>query len=124
MIEEPVGVCGIDCSRCALLKASFGDVEAAESLARWWKSEGWMREDEGAAEVLAGGPHCLGCREDRSSHWSPECWILTCCVDDRDLASCHECGDFACERLEAWASQNERYTEALDRLRSMAQAAP
>jgi len=32
MIEEPIAVCGIDCARCPLLKASFGDVEAAEQL--------------------------------------------------------------------------------------------
>ena len=71
MIEEPIAVCGIDCANCGLLKASFGDAEAAEQLAGWWKSEGWMSEDEGAAEVLERGPHCLGCRGDRHRRLLP-----------------------------------------------------
>jgi hypothetical protein len=114
-----IAVCGIDCTNCPLLKASLGDVHAAEGLARWWRSEGWLKEDEGAAEVLRGGPHCLGCRGERSRHWSANCWILKCCVDDRGLAFCNECDDFACEQLVEWAAQNDSYTEALNRLRRM-----
>ena len=123
MIEEPIAVCGIDCANCGILKASFGDAEAAEQLAGWWKSEGWMSEDEGAAEVLERGPHCLGCRGDRSTHWSADCWILKCCVDDKGLGSCHECGEFACEQLLEWAAQNDQYTSALNRLRRMKESA-
>jgi hypothetical protein len=87
MVEEPVAVCGIDCAHCPLLKASFGDTEAAEHLAGWWRSEGWLKENEGAAEVLERGPHCLGCRGDRSAHWAANCWILKCCVDDKAWTS-------------------------------------
>jgi len=83
-----------------------------------------MSEDEGAAEVLVGGPHCLGCQGDRATHWSADCWILKCCVDDKGLEYCHECGDFACEPLVEWAAQNDRYTEALNRLRGMKGTAP
>ena len=114
-----ITVCGIDCIRCPLLKASLGDARAAEHLARWLRSEGWVEEDVGAAEVLEGGPHCLGCRGDRATHWSANCWILKCCVDDKGLEFCHECDDFACELLVEWAAQNDKYTEALNRLRRM-----
>ena len=123
MGQEMIAVCGIDCTNCPLRKASLGDTEAAEQLAGWWKSEGWLKESEGVKEVLERGPHCLGCRGDRATHWSANCWILKCCVDDRGLASCHECGEFACERLVEWAAQNEGYTEALNRLRRLAEAA-
>lgn len=119
MMENPIAVCGLDCASCPLLKASLGDVQAAEQLAGWWKGEGWLSEDEGAAEILARGPHCLGCRGDRAAHWSANCWILQCCVDDRGLNSCHECDDFACERLVEWAAGDEHYTAALERLRGM-----
>ncbi len=123
MSKEMTAVCGLDCAACGLLKASLGDVQAAEGLAGWWKSEGWLAEHEGAAEVLARGPHCLGCRGDRATHWSANCWILQCCVDDRGLASCHEGDDFACERLVDWAAQNDGYTAALNRLRRLREAA-
>ena len=123
MSEDRIAVCGIDCAQCPLLRASLGDAEAAEQLAGWWKSEGWLEEDEGAAEILEGGPHCLGCRADRATHWSADCWILKCCVDDRGLDFCHECDGFACEQLVEWAAQSDRHTEALSRLRRMRSAA-
>ena len=50
-------------------------------------------------------------------------WILRCCVDDKSLDSCYKCDDFACEGLVKWASQNDGYTEALNRLRQMREAA-
>lgn len=123
MSENMIAVCGIDCTNCPLLKASRGDAQAAEHLAGWWRSEGWLKEDEGATEVLLRGPHCLGCRGDRATHWSANCWILKCCVDDKGLGSCHECGEFACEQLLEWAAQNDGYTEALNCLRRMKESA-
>ena len=120
MREKMIAVCGLDCSGCPLLKASLGDLKAAEHLAKWWKSAGWLDENQGPEDVIAAGPHCLGCRGDRAKHWSPKCWILQCAVDERGLDSCHECGDFPCERLVEWAAQNEGYTEALNSLRTMA----
>lgn len=39
MSETLIAVCGIDCTACRLRVASLGDVEAAESLAGWWKKE-------------------------------------------------------------------------------------
>lgn len=122
MAENMIAICGIDCTDCPLLRASHGDIKAAEHLAAWWKSEGWLSEDEGAEAVLKGGPHCLGCRGDRSTHWSANCWILECCVDSKGLESCHVCDEFACDKLVEWAAQNDRYTAALNRLHHMKQA--
>jgi hypothetical protein len=119
MSEPMMAVCGLDCSGCPLLKASFGDLQAAEHLAEWWKSAGWLSEDQGPEDVIAGGPHCLGCLGDRTRHWSSNCWILQCAVDERGLDSCHQCDDFPCTRLVAWAAQNDGYAAALDRLRQM-----
>jgi hypothetical protein len=124
MSEKMIAVCGLDCGACDIYKASLGDVEAAQNLAGWWKGMGWLKEDEGVEEVLARGPHCLGCRGDRDKHWSAECAFLTCCVDQKGLTSCHECDDFVCERLEERLQnpppgQGAKYQEALDRLRAM-----
>jgi hypothetical protein len=119
MSEEMIAVCGLDCVQCALRGASLGDRDAAERLVGWWRSMAWLEEDEGADEVIARGPHCLGCRGDRSTHWSPDCWILKCCVDERGLDSCHLCGLFPCEQLVEWAKDNDGYSAALDRLRGL-----
>ena len=112
---NPIAVCGLDCTGCPLLKAAT-DEAAAQDLVGWFKHEGWIEEQEGAAEIMARGPYCQGCRGDRSIHWSANCWILKCCVDDRGLEFCYECEAFPCQRLTDWAKQNDQYTQALDRL--------
>jgi len=120
--EQIIAVCGLDCTLCPLRRASLGDIEAAQGLAEWWKKEGWLKEDEGASEVLERGPHCQHCRGDRAVHWSPDCWILKCCVDDKGLEFCYECKDFPCGRLSDWAKENTSYTQALARMWQMREA--
>jgi hypothetical protein len=113
-----IAVCGLDCTGCPLRKAAT-DESAAQDLVGWFKHEGWLKEHEGAAEIMARGPYCQWCRGDRSVHWSANCWILECCVDDKGLEFCYECEAFPCQRLTDWAKQNEQYTQALDRLHGM-----
>jgi hypothetical protein len=118
MDERLIAVCGLDCTDCAL-RTSATDERAAEELAGWFRGMGWIAEDGGVAEIQAHGPYCQGCHGDRAVHWSADCWILKCCVDDKGLSFCYECGDFPCQPLGEWAAQNERYTEAFDRLRRL-----
>ena len=68
---------------------------------------------------MARGPHCLGCRGDRSAHWAESCWILKCCVDNKGLEYCYECELFPCARLSEWAEERNQYAEALKRLQQM-----
>jgi putative nucleotidyltransferase with HDIG domain len=69
--------------------------------------------------VSAEDIRCKGCKGDRDRHWSPDCWILTCCVDERGLEFCNQCEVFPCTRLAEWASTSPRYTAALERLKRM-----
>ena len=117
-----IAVCGLDCTGCPLLNAAT-DKAAAQDLVGWFKHEGWLKEHEGVAEIMARGPYCKGCRGDRSVHWSANCWILKCCVDDSGLEVCYECEPFPCQRLADWAEQNEKYAQSLDRLHHMGQEA-
>jgi hypothetical protein len=67
--------------------------------------------------------YCKGCREDRSLHWSPECPLLICCVDERHLEHCAQCEDFLCEKLEAFAGDGQpHHKEAVERLSRIAQS--
>lgn len=116
--ERMIAVCGLDCTACPLRKASF-DVEAAQSLVEWFRELGLLKKDEGVSEVMERGPYCQGCRGDRSVHWSPDCWILKCCVDGKGIEFCYECEVFPCEQLSEWAGKEDAYTEALNRLRTM-----
>lgn len=113
-----IAVCGLDCGRCPLRTADT-DLESAQALVGWFKGEGWLKEDEGAAELMQRGPYCRGCHGDRSTHWNAVCWILRCCVDEKGLTYCSECDVFPCERLVEWSGEREAYARALDRLRGM-----
>jgi hypothetical protein len=116
-----IAPCGLDCSTCDIRLAPT-DPQATRHLVAWFKEMDWLEEQEGIAEVIERGMYCKGCRGDRSIHWSPDCWILHCCVDERGMAFCYECESFPCERLTAWAQQNAGYTEALDRLHHLVQS--
>lgn len=116
--QRMIAVCGLDCTDCDLRRAPTS-AQAAQRVIDWFRSEGWLDLHEGLAEILRRGLYCQGCRGDRSQHWSPDCAILTCCLDKKELASCHECADFSCPQLDAWSDQGTRYAAALARLRWM-----
>jgi hypothetical protein len=61
----------------------------------------------------------LGCRGDRTQHWSEDCEIMLCCIDEKKLDYCHECGDFPCEKIDEFVTYGEKYKEAIERLESM-----
>jgi len=116
---EMMAVSGLDCGTCEIRLAPT-DAEAAEVVVDWFKKMGWLEEGEGIAEVIERGMVCTGCRGDRSSHWSPDCPPLVCCVDEKGLEHCAQCEDFACEKLEAFAEESKSHQEAVEQLRRIA----
>lgn len=106
-----IAACGLDCSRCDIFEATDNPI-IAQQVVEWFKKEMDV-------EVKINDVHCLGCKGDRAAHWSPECWILLCCVDERKLDFCYQCEDFPCERLTQWAKEGKKYGEALSRLKKM-----
>ncbi len=113
-----IAVCGLDCTDCEIRNVPT-DADAAECVAAWFRSMGWLKENEGVPEIIERRMYCKGCRGDRSLHWSADCEILQCCVDEKKLEFCYECDDFVCERLDTWARGRSDGAEALARLRSM-----
>jgi len=109
--NQMIAVCGLDCSGCDILQAT-NDPKIAQGIVDWFKRE---RNEE----VKVKDVHCLGCRGDRTKHWSPDCWILQCCVDKKGLEFCYECEDFPCEKLVEWSKTNKGYGQALNRLKEM-----
>ena len=110
-----IAVCGLDCGSCEIFKVPT-DPEAAESVTSWFKEMGWLKEGKGVSDVVKDAPYCMGCRGDRAVHWSSDCWILKCCVDDKGHDYCHECEGFPCEKLTSWSKENEQYGRAFERL--------
>jgi hypothetical protein len=109
--NELIAVCGLDCSACDIYTAASNHSIAVD-FADWLKAERHI-------EVKPEDVCCLGCRGSREKHWSPDCWILECCVDKKGLNYCFECQEFPCSNLIEWSKSDPGYTKALERLNLM-----
>jgi len=121
MEKSMLAPCGIDCAECGSYKATMGDLDAAEGLVEWYRGMGWIGKKEGARAVLKKAPLCKGCRdrsEDCFFKCGHGCDLYPCCRE-RQIDHCGECGDFPCERYNAFASKNAFYQKAKENLLSL-----
>jgi hypothetical protein len=109
--NQLMGACGYDCKECDIFRAP-NNPSVAHEIVEWLKKQR-------AIEKRPQDIHCLGCKGDRAKHWSPDCWILKCCVDKKKLEFCYQCHSFPCDKLNEWAKGSRRYGKALSRLRKM-----
>ncbi len=113
-----IAACGLDCTGCDIRRVPF-EAEAAGRVVAWFKEEGWLKQDEGISEVIDRSMYCQGCRGSRAVHWTPDCWILKCCVDEQGLDDCGQCARFPCPRLADRAAGSSRYAKGWARLECM-----
>jgi hypothetical protein len=109
--NQMIAVCGLLCNKCDIFQATHNP-GIAQKIADWFKKERGV-------DVKSEDVRCAGCRGDRKKHWSPDCWILECCVDKKGLQFCYECKEFPCEKLVQWSKTGKEYGEALNRLKQM-----
>ncbi len=77
--EPMIAVCGLDCANeCGIFHAPH-DPELAQRLTEHFRSQ---EHTDAQPDWF----HCDGCRGDRLKHWSANCWILKCCVDDTSFS--------------------------------------
>ncbi|MBS3782219.1 MAG: DUF3795 domain-containing protein [Candidatus Thermoplasmatota archaeon] len=117
-MEEEIGACGLLCHDCSIYMAHT-DKNQAKKVRDWFLKEGFLTENKSIDEFMADGPYCLGCHGDKETHWSPDCWILRCCVDGKGLNNCSECSEFPCKGLEEWSTKDESYDKALKRMKGI-----
>lgn len=110
-MAQKIAACGLDCVQCDIRQAR-DDPALAQEIIEWFKRELDV-------EVKREDLRCDWCKGDRANHWSPECWILECCVDDKGLEFCYQCGDFPCQKLSDWAKKSQKYHDAFERLWKM-----
>ncbi len=115
---EMLAACGLDCGPCPIRLIPI-DEEASKGVINWFIEMGWLKEDEGVAEAIEKKMYCTGCQGDRSTHWSGDCQIMLCCVDEEHKQHCGQCPQLmTCEKLEAFASAGpEDHTKAVNNLR-------
>jgi hypothetical protein len=122
---EMLAACGLDCGPCPIRRIPF-DAKAAEEMVAWFKQMGWLQEAEGVTEVVERGMYCTGCQGDRSTHWSDNCQIMLCCVDEKHKQHCGQCSELmSCDKLEAFANDGHaHHKKAVDELRQRFGAQP
>ncbi|MCL2055871.1 MAG: DUF3795 domain-containing protein [Oscillospiraceae bacterium] len=118
-----MAACGIDCSECGSYKVTmYGEMEAAALLVDWYRSQGWIGENEGAAAVLNKNPLCKGCWDITDDcFWKCGCGStdFRICCKERQINHCGECADFPCGHYIEWAGWNESHKNAMEHLLSL-----
>ena len=122
MDKLKMAACGIDCNECGSYRVTMEqDLEAAEGIAIWYRSMGWIGENEGAEAVIRKNPLCKGC-------WnrSDDCFFKGCfhcglrmCCEEKQLNHCGECCDFPCEKYINFVGDLEHHRIAMERLISL-----
>ena len=118
-----MAACGIDCGECAQYKVTMEhDLKAAESLAGWFRSQGWIGKNENAEAVMKKTPLCKGC-------WNitDDCfWRCGCgnidfrkCCEEKHIKHCGDCAGFPCENYRKWVEMHEHHKKAMEYLLSL-----
>jgi len=118
MEKLKLAACGVDCNVCGSYKVTVEhDMEAAEGLAGWYRSAGWIGENEGAEAVLAKNPLCKGCWEATEDCFFQcgNCGLLTCCKE-KGIDHCGECGDFPCYKYMGFVGDLDHHKKAMEYL--------
>lgn len=106
-----IAACGLDCAQCDAYKATqANDQVALEALAEKWRVE------YNSPNITAVNVMCDGCMSGgRTIGYCAECGIRKC-VQERGLANCSACPDYACDKLTGFwqmAPQAKANLEAL-----------
>ena len=118
-----MAACGVDCNECGQYKiTSEHNLEEAEGLVDWFRSMGWIGENEGAEAVMKKASLCKGCWDIADDcFWKcigGNCGLRACC-EERQIDHCGECGDFPCGRYKEFADGNDWHQKAMERLLSL-----
>ena len=125
MNNMKMAACGIDCSDCGSYKVTMErDLKAAEMLAPWYRSAGWIGENEGAEAVLDKNPLCKGCWNTTDDcFFKCGCGSLDfrICCKEKQINHCGECNEFPCRNYVDWTNWDgaEHHKKAMEVLLSL-----
>ena len=124
MDKVKMAACGVDCNECGQYKiTSEHDLKEAEGLVCWFRSMGWIGENEGTEAIMKKAPLCKGCWNITDDcFWKcigGSCGLRTCC-EEMKINHCGECGDFPCEHYKEFADENnDWHKKAMEHLMSL-----
>lgn len=123
MATSKLAACGVDCNKCSQYKVTMEqDLKAAESLVGWFRSQGWIGENEGAEAVMKKAPLCKGCWDITDDcFWSCGCGNrdFRICCKEKQINHCGECVEFPCDDYKNWVDGLEHHEKAMEYLLSL-----
>jgi hypothetical protein len=98
------------------------DLNAAEGLVGWYRSMGWIGENEGAEGVMKKAPLCKGCWNTTEDCFfrcgsSGECNLRDCCTK-KQINHCGDCIDFPCVKYMEFVGDLDHHKKAMEYLMS------
>jgi hypothetical protein len=112
MADKLISCCGLVCSDCGAFKATAADDDAMRAKV----SEEWSKSY--SVQIPPESINCTGCTSDgvKFQYAENKCEIRKCAVG-RNLHTCAECGDYACDKLGEFFKTVPAAKENLDALR-------
>jgi hypothetical protein len=113
-MDRIIAYCGLVCSECpAYVATQSNDAGELERVAAQWREE-FNEPEITAASIICDG--CLSTNGGRLSGYCRVCEIRSCGVE-RGVVNCAHCGDYACQKLEAWFGNVPQSRVTLDAIR-------
>jgi hypothetical protein len=111
-MDRLIAYCGLVCAGCpAYVATQANDLAELERVAAQW------REQYNAPGLTAESVRCDACTQEgrHVGHWF-ECNIRVC-AQDRGVANCAHCADYACEKLDGFFAMVPDARAVLDEVR-------
>ena len=113
-MDEMIAYCGLICTDCpAYIATQTDDRDALEQMAAH------AREKFNLPDITVESVACDGClaNDGRLCGYCFECQVRACGME-RGLANCAHCGEYACDKLEAFFESAPKARVTLDGLRA------
>jgi len=106
-----IAYCGIYCGECGAYLATRDndEVRRAEVAKEWSEKFG--------AEIQPETINCMGCPSDGPLFFYCAMCDIRKCASEKGLATCAQCDDYACEKLEAFFKMAPESKECLEEIR-------
>jgi hypothetical protein len=111
MTDGMIAYCGLDCGKCRAFNATqTRDVERKKEIAKEW-TKGLN------VEFKPEDINCKGCMSDTLSGWCTKICRIRPCAEEREVKTCAHCGDYPCEKLKEFLSNEPEAAATLEEIR-------
>jgi len=110
-MEKMIAKCGIDCAGCTAYQAT---VKNSDELRRQTAEE-WSKMF--GAEIDPKSINCMGCQNSETLFSHCQVCGIRSCANEKGHATCVDCPDYGCDKVQAVWKYDDKIKANLDALR-------